>query len=286
MCLRSSSILPLCGAVALATGALSKAVAQEKAAPAPPVDSAPAESPESPAAAAESLPATDKAPPLTLAAAAERVAESEARVMELEVKLHSLGEALATSNKEAASTKEDYERLRLQMETLGITALKPEVRALQMRLATGLSDLRLSEKEKKALAERLAALSDAALALLSDPADPNGRKRLQDELAAANRGILAAAQSHQGNPVALDAAKVISLKSDVGLAVINTGRDSGLRSGTPMRIVRADQTVATGLVVDVRNRIAGVLLTSAGGRNQIQVGDSAKPETTQTTLQK
>jgi hypothetical protein len=206
--------------------------------------------------------------------------------MELETKLHASAEALATSNKELGSVKEEYERLRLQMETLGVAALKPEVRVLQERLISALSDYRLSEQEKKALAERLAALSDAALALLSDPADPNGRKRLQDELAAANRGILAASQSHQGNPVALDAAKVISLKSDVGLAVINTGRDSGLRSGTPMRIVRADQTVATGLVVDVRNRIAGVLLTSAGGRNQIQVGDSAKPETTQTTLQK
>ncbi|MES2709229.1 MAG: hypothetical protein V4726_21715 [Verrucomicrobiota bacterium] len=262
---RPSNLLPFCGVVAFATAAATGLKAQEDAKP--------------------QTPAADN-PPLTLTAAADRVAESEARVMDLENRLRSIGEGLAASNKEAATVREDYERLRLQLETLGIAALKPEVSTLKERLISALNDLRLTEVEKKALAERLASLSDAALALLSDPNDANGRKRLQDELAAANRGILSASQARQTPPVALDAAKVISLKSDLGLAVINTGRDSGLRSGTPMRIVRADQTVATGLVVDVRNRIAGVLLTSAGSRNQIQVGDSAKPETTQTTLQK
>lgn len=254
-------LLPLCGAAAIAAGSVVKVAAQEQKPAATPA-------------------------PLSLTAAADSVAEMDAKVIKLETQLATLGESLAAANREAASTKEDNDRLRLQMETLGIVALKPELRPLQERLTSALNDWRLAEKEKQVLADRLLALSEASLALLSDPSDANGRKRLQQELAAAGQGMLTASQSQQSPPVALDAAKVISLKSDLGLAVINTGRDSGLRSGTPMRIVRADQTVATGLVVDVRNRIAGVLLTSAGSQNSIKVGDSAKPETTQTTLQK
>lgn len=257
----SYRLLPLCGAAAIAAGSVVRLVAQE----------------ERPAATTA---------PLSLTAAADSVADLDAKVIKLEKQLATLGESLAAANRDATSTKEDNDRLRLQMETLGIVSLKPELRPLQERLISALNDYRLAEKEKQALAGRLLALSEASLALLSDPADPNGRKRLQEELATANQGFLAASQSSQSPPVAIDAAKVISLKSDLGLAVINTGHDSGLRSGTPMRIVRADQTVATGLVVDVRNRIAGVLLTSAGSQNSIKVGDSAKPETTQTTLQK
>jgi hypothetical protein len=75
---------------------------------------------------------------------------------------------------------------------------------------------------------------------------------------------------------------VISLKNDLGLAVINTGAESGLRLGTPMRLVRGEKTVATGLVVDVRSRIAGVLMTSPDASGAIRVGDQAKPETIST----
>ncbi|MDB6134945.1 MAG: hypothetical protein JWM59_3188 [Verrucomicrobiales bacterium] len=278
------SLFPLCAAAAFAAAAVTESMAGEEQAPQEAAAPAPAAGSLTPTS--DAAPAAAQPPPLSLSAAADRLAESDAKVMELETRLHSLGEALAASNRDSEAMREEYERLRLQLETLGIAALKPEVRTLQVRLISALNDYRLADLDKKALSERLAALSDAALTLLSDPTDSNGRKRLQDELAAANRGLQSAARNHQNPPVALDAAKVISLKSDLGLAVINTGRDSGLRSGAPMRIVRGDQTVATGLVVDVRNRIAGILVTSAVSRGQIQVGDSAKPETTLTNLQK
>ena len=77
----------------------------------------------------------------------------------------------------------------------------------------------------------------------------------------------------------LESAKVISLKNDLGLAVINTGAESGLRLGTPMRLVRGEKIVATGLVVDVRSRIAGLLMTSTTSAGALKVGDLAKPET-------
>ncbi len=193
-----------------------------------------------------------------------------------------LAESLAKANAEVATLREENSQLRLQTETLGLAGLKPELRPLQERLIAAVADYRLADRKVKDLTDRVVNLSEAALALLGDAADPLSRERLQKELAAANHSLIAGKAEAAAAPVSLEAAKVISLKDDLGLAVINTGAESGLRLGTPMRLVRAEKTVATGLVVDVRSRIAGVLLTSANAAGALRVGDQAKPETIST----
>ena len=193
-----------------------------------------------------------------------------------------LAESLAKANEEVATLREEYERLRLQTETLGLAGLKPELRPLQERLIAAVADYRLADHRVKELTGRVVSLSEASLALLSDPADAASRQRLQQELITANQSLVSAKAETAAAPVALESAKVISLKNDLGLAVINTGAESGLRLGTPMRLVRGEKTVATGLVVDVRSRIAGVLMTSPDSSGALRVGDQAKPETIST----
>lgn len=197
--------------------------------------------------------------------------------------LERLGASLAAAKAEAERHKAESERLRLQAEALGIAAVGADVRTLQERLISAAADLRIAEKEKQTLTARLVSLSEAALALLSDPDNPQGRERLREELGGANRDLLAARGSVEPPPVELDAARVVSQKPDLNLVVINVGRLSGLRTGTPMKIVRNEQTIASGLVVDVRNRISGLLITSAEGRDAVRTGDLVKPETTQSS---
>lgn len=193
-----------------------------------------------------------------------------------------IAESLAKANAEVAALREENAQLRLQIETLGLASLKPELRPLQERLIAAVADYRLADQKVKQLTERVVSLSESGLALLSDPADPAAKARLQTELTAANTALISQKAAAAAAPVPLDSAKVISLKDDLGLAVINTGSESGLRLGTPMRIVRSEKTVATGLVVDVRNRVAGVLLTSANAAGALKVGDQAQPETIST----
>lgn len=193
-----------------------------------------------------------------------------------------IAESLAKANEESATLREEYERLRLQTETLGLAGLKSELRPLQERLIAAVSDYRLADRRVKELSDRVVSLSEASLALLSDPADPVSRERLQKELEASNESLATGKSEITAAPVALESAKVISLKNDLGLAVINTGAESGLRLGTPMRLIRGKKTVATGLVVDVRSRIAGVLMTSPDSSGALRVGDQAKPETIST----
>ena len=191
-------------------------------------------------------------------------------------------ESLAKANQELETLSAEYERLRLQTEALGLAGLKPELRPLQERLLAAVSDYRLADRRAKALTERVVSLSEASLALLSDPQDKISRDRLQQELAAANQSLVAAKAETVASPTPLESAKVISLKNDLGLAVINTGAESGLRLGTPMLLVRGEKIVATGLVVDVRSRIAGLLMTSTSSAGALKVGDLAKPETIST----
>ncbi len=191
-------------------------------------------------------------------------------------------ESLAKANEELATLRAEYERLRLQTEALGLAGLKPELRPLQERLLAAVADYRLADRRATELTERVVSLSEASLALLSDPQDQVSRERLQQELAAANQSLIAAKAETAITPTPLESAKVISLKNDLGLAVINTGAESGLRLGTPMRLVRGEKIVATGLVVDVRSRIAGLLMTSPSSAGALKVGDLAKPETIST----
>ena len=192
-------------------------------------------------------------------------------------------ESLAKANQELETLRAEYERLRLQTEALGLAGLKPELRPLQERLLAAVSDYRLADRRAKELTEagRQSLRSLPGVAQRSAGQDqpgppPTGTCRRQP--------IPGRRQSRNGRRSRLhsESAKVISLKNDLGLAVINTGAESGLRLGTPMRLVRGEKIVATGLVVDVRSRIAGLLMTSTSSAGALKVGDLAKPETIST----
>jgi hypothetical protein len=73
---------------------------------------------------------------------------------------------------------------------------------------------------------------------------------------------------------------VVSLKPDLGLVVVGAGERDGMRVGTPLRLFRGDQPVATAIVIDVRQKLAGALLTAnlAGGEQPVRVGDTARPD--------
>jgi len=198
-----------------------------------------------------------------------------------EQRLVSVGEALAAANAELETLREQHTQLKLQMEALGIAALEGTGRSLQQRLLKAAADLGASEKARTEQVERTARLAEAAAAYMARPGEP----ALKIELDQAIKAATGAKQSIAAEPVSLDAARIVSYKDELGLAVVNAGRDSGLRNGTPLHIMRADKSIATGMVVDVRDRIAGILLTGSTPA-AVRVGDSVKPELTQNTPNK
>jgi hypothetical protein len=192
-----------------------------------------------------------------------------------EQRLLGVGEALAAANAELESLREQHNQLKLQMEALGIAAVKGDERSLQQRLLKATADLAVAEKARVETVERSNRLAEAAAAFMARPAEPALKTALNDAI----KNVTATKSPGTSDAVSLDSARVVSWKSDLGLAVINAGKESGVRMGAPLHITREDKSIASGLVVDVRDRIAGILITGPGAT--IRVGDGVKPELTQ-----
>jgi hypothetical protein len=191
--------------------------------------------------------------------------------------LQAAAEALAASNAEVNELRTELERLRLQMESLGVAALKPEVRAVQERLVKALGELSAAKRGLGAITESHNRVVEAGAAVLSNPQSEVARAAL--EAAVANAGKVSSGVNRpQPATVPLDAARVVSYKPELSLAVINGGRQSGLRPGTPLEIVRGEQLVASGYVVDLRERLAGILVTGSP-TSVIKAGDAIRPHT-------
>ncbi len=209
--------------------------------------------------------------PLEVPAKSKAPASAEQRLL-------SVGEALAAANVELESLRDQHAQLKLQMEALGIAALKGDERSLQQRLLKAAAELSASEKARAESIEHSSRLAEAASAYMAKPGEP----ALKAALVEAIKGATAANTATATDAVNLDAARVVSFKDELGLAVVNAGKDSGLRPGTPLHIMRGDKSIATGLIVDVRDRIAGILLTGTTSA-AVRVGDSVMPELTQNT---
>lgn len=191
--------------------------------------------------------------------------------------LQAAAEALAAANAEVSELRTELERLRLQMESLGVAALKPEVRAVQERLVKALGELSAAKRGLAAITESHNRVVEAGAAVLSNPQSEVARAAL--EAAVANAGKVSSGVNRpQPATVPLDAARVVSYKPELSLAVINGGRQSGLRPGTPLEIVRGEQLVASGYVVDLRERLAGILVTGLP-TSVIKAGDAIRPHT-------
>ena len=198
-------------------------------------------------------------------------------VREQSTQLQAAAEALAASNAEVSELRTELERLRLQMESLGVAALKPEVRAVQERLVKALGELSAAKRGLGAITESHNRVVEAGAAVLSNPQSEVARAALESAVADAGK-VSSGVNRPQPATVPLDAARVVSYKPELSLAVINGGRQSGLRPGTPLEIVRGEQLVASGYVVDLRERLAGILVTGSP-TSVIKAGDAIRPHT-------
>lgn len=218
----------------------------------------------------------------TLQASSERIADLESRLTRSKDQVNALAEALATANGDAQQAREAYERLRIQMEGLGVAALDGSDGELQQRLLVALSDMRLMEGQKRALATALMDLSEASLgyAKAAGTTDAESKKELDSKLAQAEQALAKLGDEAEGN-VATDmqAARVVSLKEDAGVAVLNVGSRQGVHAGMPFAIYRQDKPVARALVVEVRQDICGAVVQELVSKDEpVKVGDACKVE--------
>ncbi len=221
----------------------------------------------------------------TLQVAAQKIQALEAQIASSKDKNDALAQSAAAAGQETAELKDRYERLRGLLEGLGIAALENSPEQTQQRLLSSLSDLRISETSRQKLAESLVELAEASLQFAKTVKEPEAvsADRLQKALVTAEATLASASGQpmEQTAPAAdLQNARIVSLKNELGIAVLSVGARDGVKPGMPFEIFREDKPIAKVLVTEVRNSVSGAVVQDlANVANPVRVGDKGKVDT-------
>lgn len=216
----------------------------------------------------------------TLQVAAAKIQKLESELAAAKDRNAALTQSAAASSQEAAELKDRYERLRGLLEGLGIGALENSKDQTQDRLLASLGDLRLSETSRRNLADSLMELAEASLQFAKTVPNPEAAAagRLSQALSRAE-GVLTAASAPapEAQPADLQNARIVSLKPDLGIAVLSVGSRDGVKPGMPFEIFREDKPIAKVLVTEVRSSISGAVVQElANAADPVKVGDKGK----------
>ncbi|MEN3942706.1 hypothetical protein WJU23_15505 [Prosthecobacter sp. SYSU 5D2] len=220
---------------------------------------------------------------MTLQVAAQKIQALESQLAAAKDKNDALTQSAAAANQEATELKDRYERLRGLLEGLGIAALENSTGETQERLLASLSDLRIAETSRQKLAEGLMELAEASLQFANTVQTPDAAAsdRLSKAIAAAEQVLTAAAAPEAelagAETASLMDARVVSLKQDLGIAVLSVGSRDGVKPGMPFEIYREDKPIAKILVTEVRSSVSGAVVQElANATDPVKVGDRGK----------
>lgn len=219
---------------------------------------------------------------VALRAAAVRIADLEKRVLESESANAALSESLAAANTESKQYRESYSDLRLQMEALGVEAIKPGMEGIEQRLLKAVNDVRILEEEKQALAGQLMRLAEATMNYMSTSVSARTEDRaiVEEELRVANEKLGLGRDVEPAPARSIDEVRVAGLKPEYGLIVLDAGEKSGLRIGMPLELLREKKIFATALVIDVRSGLAGAVLQGIAEEGEkVRIGDRVRVQT-------
>lgn len=214
----------------------------------------------------------------TLEAAARRNNELESQVQTQKAQAAALTQNLASANSQSMQARESYEKLRGVLEGLGIGALEGGADQVRERLLAALSDMKVLGEQRSRITEALLGLSEAALnyAKATPTADLEAGKKLETALASSEKVLRTAAGTAASETPAADLhdLKIVSLKPELALGVLNAGSRDGVRVGMPFAVVREDRQIAKAIVVEVRKSVAGFILQDVvSSAAPIRVGD-------------
>ncbi|MCB1096877.1 MAG: hypothetical protein KDN22_14985 [Verrucomicrobiae bacterium] len=223
-----------------------------------------------------------------LDAAIARIQTLQDQLAVAETQTRALKEALATANAENVEFSESYQNLRVKVEALGPELLEKGDSGIRKKLLSAVSDLGIVQKENERLADQLLMVTESIMAFLSledETKKPEVLAKLEKSLRVSDQLLGFRMDSGKRSAGMLEAAQIVSLKKEWGLAVLDAGSESGVKIGTPIEFTRDGRTIATATIVDVREAISGAILTSpAGAQDPVRIGDGIRLAV-ETTLQ-
>lgn len=201
----------------------------------------------------------------------------------LKTQIGSIGDSLVEANRVATQFRDDYNKLLLETEALGIETLTKGEKGLTERLLKAISDRRIVEEEREAMAHALLDLADSIKVFMVNAVSSDSDARVA--LEAALKGAEQAIGIDRKRPVAaarksLDDGKIISIHTDTGVVILNLGEHDDAKRGMRFDIIRKDRPVGAAMIVDVRNDVSGALITNLiDDSDDAQVGDRVRVQT-------
>ncbi len=217
---------------------------------------------------------------ITLAVAAAKLQAQDAQLLAAKDKNDALAQSAAAANAETSELKDRYEKLRGLLEGLGVGALENSKDQTQERLLAALSDLRIMKDQRDELANALIELAESGMGLMKSApnADPAAADRLNKAITQADAALTKAGGGQNGQAVGdLQNARVVSMKGELGIAVLSLGAKDGVKPGMPFEIFREDKPIAKVLVTEVRNSVCGAVVQELAAANDpVRVGDRGR----------
>ncbi|WP_395753529.1 hypothetical protein [Prosthecobacter sp.] len=217
---------------------------------------------------------------ISLAVAAAKLQAQDAQLLAAKDKNDALAQSAAAANAETNELKERYEKLRGLLEGLGVGALENSKDQTQERLLAALSDLRIMKEQRDELAGALIEMAESGMGLMKSAqnADPAAADRLNKAITAADAALVKAGGGQSNQAVGdLQNARVVSLKNELGIAVLSIGAKDGVKPGMPFEIYREDKPIAKVLVTEVRNSVCGAVVQELAAANDpVRVGDRGR----------
>jgi hypothetical protein len=219
----------------------------------------------------------------TLQVAAAKIQALEAQINASKDKSDALAQSAAAANAESTDLKDRYEKLRGLLDGLGVGALENSKDQTQERLLAALSDLRIMMEQRDMLAAALIEVAEASMGLMNAApnANPAAKDRVNKSITQADAALVRAGggQDQQASGD-LQSARVVSFKTELGIAVLSIGAKDGVKPGMPFEIYREDKPIAKVLITEVRNSVSGAVVQElANIADPVQVGDKGKVDT-------
>ena len=196
-----------------------------------------------------------------------------------------LQSSTASAQAEAVALKERYLQLRGLLEALDLSAIEEGGDEKANRLIAALNDLRIIKDEQKRLADALFKLLEASMEFsqVATPGNPESVQKLGSAMQSAESALKSSiAQAGEPDKKELTEASVVSIKTELGVVVLDVGTKDGAKPGMPFNIFRADKPIARVLVTDVRSTVSGAVIRELfSPSDKLMIGDRGQADATQ-----
>lgn len=189
-----------------------------------------------------------------------------------------LSQSLAVANAEVETFKNQATELAIRLDALGLVEVEGKKEGLEQKLLAAVREVRLQQQRNLELENQVVDLVEKVVTLLQEAmrVSPGTRMAVETSMRKANDllGTLPSIDVQSPVESSLTNATVLEVKPELSLIVANIGKKQGVKIGTPFHILRGYEMIGTALVVDVREKISGLIIQSLDKEGkQVKTGD-------------